>query len=312
LSVLIIIGVLLLAACGPATIPTTPPKTPSGEVFMIALPRITVDYDSQGNPTSVLGLDLSKLGVQPQALKLPAQTTQLLTNGGVQHIELAFVGHGVVVYVDGKPLPYINWDDATLERAIGLAGAFGLQNADLYQQIVPMITRLGLDLVLRFPIAQGVAAIPMTQSGEAAKLTLTPTTEPASVVIAFEIKYDENGVPGILGVTASDLAVLGIPMPVGLAPATLQSLQAANIQSIELRSKPEGIFIYANNELLPNLAWDTATLTNLANLIAQLAPEAIGELVKALVPGLDRFDLDILIHFPVASGAEPIDVQMHP
>ncbi len=313
LSVLILIAVLVLAACGPATMPTTGPKTPSGEVFMIALPRIVVDFDSEGNPTSILGLDLSKLPLQVGALRLPAQLAQMLITGKVQHIELAFVGHGVVAYVDGKPMPFIYWDDESLDRALTLAGALGLQNAGLYREVVPMITRLGMDLVLRLPTQAGEAEVPMTKSGEAAQLAVTPTTEPAAVIIAFEIKYDENGTPGILGITAADLAGVGIPLPVGLAPNTLRSLQAANIQSIELRSRPSGLYVYVNNEVLPNLAWDTGMLTNVADFLARLMPGSpYVQILQFFVPGLDRLDLDILVHFPLAPGAEPIQVQMHP
>jgi hypothetical protein len=312
LWVVITIAALLLASCGPATIPTTSPETASGETFMIALPRIVVDYDTAGNPSKILGIDLSKLPFQIDALKLPPQTIEMLTGGDIQHIEMVFVGHGVTVYVNGKPMPFISWDDASLERALNVAAGFGVQNTDLYKQLVPMLTRLGIDLVLRFPLQAGATEIAMTQPGEAAKLTITPTTEPASVIVTFEIKYDQNGNPGILGITAADLAALGIPLPVGLAPSTIESLQAANIQNAEFKSSPSGLFVYVNGEVLPNLSWDTALLTNLAELVVQLSPNpAYNDLIMGIVPSLDRLDIDILIHFPLAPGAEPIPAEMH-
>jgi len=311
-QVIILIAALLLASCGPATVPTTSPETASGEIFMIALPRIVVDYDTAGNPTAIAGIDISKLPFQLDALKLPPKTIAQFTSGNVQHIEMAFVGHGVVVYVNGKPMPYISWDDASLERALDLAAAFGLQNADVYKEMVPMLTRLGIDMVLRFPTQPGAAEIPMTKPGEAANLTITPTTEPPSVIVTFEIKYDQFGNPGILGITAADLAAIGLPLPVGLPLSTILSLQASNIQSIELRSKASGLYMYVNGEVLPNLSWDSALLTNLADLIVQLYPDsAYAELVKATVPNLDRLDIDILIHFPLAPGATPIPTEMH-
>jgi hypothetical protein len=312
LWVVILIAALLLASCGPATVPTTSPETASGEIFMIALPRIVVDYDTAGNPSAILGIDISKLPFQLDALMLPPQTIALLTSSNIQHIEMAFVGHGVVVYVNDKPMPFISWDDASLDRALNLAAAFGLQNADIYKQMVPMLTRFGADLVLRFPLQPGAAEIPLTKPGEAAKLTITPTTEPPSVIMTFEIVYDETGNPGILGITAADLAAIGLPMPVGLPPSTILSLQAANIQSLEFKSGPPGLFVYANNEVLPNLSWDSALLTNLADLIGQLYPNSpYTELLKAIVPNLDRLDIDILVHFPVAPGATPIPTEMH-
>jgi hypothetical protein len=310
--VVILIAAMLLASCGPATVPTTNPETSSGEIFMIALPRIVVDYDTSGNPSQILGINISKLPFQLDALKLPPETIQMLTSSDVQHIELAFVGHGAVVYVNGKPMPYITWDDASLGRLLDIAGAFGVQNTELYKQMVPMLTRLGIDLVLRFPMQPGATELAMTAPGEAAKLTITPTTEDPSVIVTFEITYDENGNPGILGITAADLAAIGLPMPVGLAPDTLSALQAANIQSLELLSQPAGLYAYVNNEVLPNLTWDPTLLTNLTDLIIQLSPDSpYTELIQGIVPNLDKLDIDILIHFPLAPGAEPIPTQMH-
>jgi hypothetical protein len=308
----ILIAALLLASCGPATVPTTSPETASGQVFMIALPRIVVDYGADGNPSKVAGLDVSKLPLQLEALTLPPETVAKFTSTNVQTIELAFVGHGVVVYVNSSPMPFISWDDASLDRALTLAGALGLQNADLYKQLVPMLTRFGADLVLRFPLQPGVAEIPLTKPGEAAQLTITPTTKPPSVIIEFEIVYNQLGNPGILGITAADLAALGLPLPVGLPPSTIVSLQSANIQSLEFNSGPPGLYLYANNEALPNLSWDTALLTNLAELIIQLYPDSpYKDLIALTVPSLDTLDLGILVHFPVAPGQEPIPVEMH-
>jgi hypothetical protein len=130
--------------------------------------------------------------------------------------------------------------------------------------------------------------------------------------VTFEITYDENGNPGILGITAADLAAIGLPLPVGLSPETVSALQASNIQSLELQSQPSGLYAYVNNEVLPSLTWDPTLLTNLADLIVQLSPDSpYTELVEGIVPNLDKFDLDILIHFPLAPGAEPIPTQMH-
>jgi hypothetical protein len=313
LWVVVLIAALLLASCGPATVPTTSPETASGQVFMIALPRIVVDYGADGNPSKVVGIDVSNLPFQFDALKLSPALVDQFTSTNVQTLEMAFVGHGVVVYVNSKPMPYVYWDDASLDRALTLAGALGLQNSNVYKQLIPMLTRFGADLVLRFPLQPGATEIPLTKPGEAAQLTVTPTTEPPSVIVTFEIVYDQTGNPGILGITAADLAALGLPLPVGLPTSTIISLQAANIQSLEFKSGPPGLYMYANNEVLPNLSWDSALLKNLAELIIQLFPNSpYKEVVALTVPNLDRLDIDILVHFPVAPGAEPIPAQMHP
>jgi hypothetical protein len=144
------------------------------------------------------------------------------------------------------------------------------------------------------------------------KAAAPAAAELSAAVVKFEVKYDQNGVPGILGISASDLAATGISLPAALAPDMLQQLQAKNIQHIELRGRPEGFFIYVNSKPLPNIVWGQTALTNAAELFAQMNPTSLYTgLVKAVVPSMYKADIAILVHFPLASGAEPIPVQMH-
>jgi hypothetical protein len=306
---LVIICVLLLTACGQAAQPTTGPETPSGEVFMIALPRIVVDVDSEGVP-SILGIKPSDIGM---SIQFPKQYVDLLTAGNVQHIEIRLVGHGVVLLANAKPLPHLKWSDESLADAVDLAAVFNVPNTALLKKLVPIVRRLGLDIVLRFPRAAGVQEIPFADPAEVIKIAPQPTTEGPSVIAKFEIRYDERGVPGILGLTAEDLAALGIRAPGVLDPAMIKAFQAGNVQHIELRTRTDGLYIYVNDKVLPNLVWDSTFLANAVELYAQLYPTApYTELVKTVLPGLDRADIDVLIHFPLAAGAEPIPAQFHP
>jgi hypothetical protein len=58
--------------------------------------------------------------------------------------------------------------------------------------------------------------------------------------------------------------------------------------------------------------WDSAMLTNLMDLVKALAanPE-LEPLLAALVPYMDRADVGIMVHFPIAEGQEPIPAEMH-
>jgi hypothetical protein len=98
-----------------------------------------------------------------------------------------------------------------------------------------------------------------------------------------------------------------------LSPELIQKLQAAGIQSLEFRSDPAGMTIYVNNEPLPTLLWDSALLANATTLLMGYLPEESGAapLIEAFLPTLDRGDVDILIHLPLAPGATPIPVEMH-
>ena len=70
---------------------------------------------------------------------------------------------------------------------------------ELYKKLLPLVTRLGLNIVLRFPTEPGAAEIPLSGARTAKKTTIAPTTEAASLITKFEIKFDENGVPSIMG-----------------------------------------------------------------------------------------------------------------
>jgi hypothetical protein len=130
----------------------------------------------------------------------------------------------------------------------------------------------------------------------------------------FEVKYDANGVPAILGISADELNARGIRLGnYVLAPSAIQSLQAANVQSVELRGKEDGLYVYLNGDPLPNLVWDNTFLANAADVYGQMNDQsnAYVQAVKQLLPMVNKADLGVLIHFPVATTQQPIAVKMH-
>jgi hypothetical protein len=312
--VLFLILALVLVGCGKPVEPPEPSTTPSGEVFQIALPRIVIDVDKDGNP-NVLGLSpavLKGLGVDLAGMQVPVSTVEQMTKGNVQHIEIASVGDRLVFLVNGKPMPHVGWNANSLQQGRDLADVLGVQNAALYKKLLPLVTRLGLNIALRFPTADGQAEIPLSDPGTAKKTTITPTTEAASLIAKFEVKFDENGVPGIMGVSGNDLAALGMGAIGGLSPDMIAKLQAGNIQNMELRMKPDGLHVYVNGEPLPLVIWDSALLKNVVDVYAQLSPDAaLLPVVQMFLPYLDRADVGILMHFPVAAGKEVLPAKMH-
>lgn len=311
---LLLVVALVLAGCGGgAAIQATETGTPGGEVFQVALPRLVVDLDMEGNP-SVLGINPSLLqffGVDTSTMKVPPATVEQMMTAGIQHIEIAAVGDRIMFYVNGKPMPHLGWTAASLPRALDVADAFmDVQNAQMIRQVLPLVTRLGLDIVLRFPRGDA-AEIAMIDANLAKAFQPTPSTEPASMIIKFEVKFDEQGRPALLGLTADDLASMGVS-GMALPAATLADMQAANIQHMEFQTQPDGAFIYVNGEPLPTIIWDTQLLANLMEVVRSLAADSqLLPLLEALVPYVDRADVGILVHFPIAAGQEPIPATMH-
>ena len=125
--VLFFILVLLLAGCGKPVEPPTSSTPPSGEIFQIALPRIVIDVDSEGNP-SVLGLSpavLKGLGVDLAGMQVPPATVEQMTKANVQHIEIASVGDRLVLLANGKPMPHLGWNQPTLQQGLNCRNTGG-------------------------------------------------------------------------------------------------------------------------------------------------------------------------------------------
>jgi len=316
LFALLLVVTLLLAACGPAMTPATT-TTEGGEVFTIALPRIVVDYNEAGTP-SIGGLDLAQVakftGFDLRSMTLPKMYLDWMRNANVQHIELRQGGDGMFVFVNGKPMPYLGWDDASLQRASDVAGILKVQNSDAIRKFLPIVRRLGLDVVMRFPKQAGAAEIPLASPDILNQMAAAKAAvPPASAVMQFEVKYDQNGTPAVLGITPYDLMAMGInPGSTNLSPTYLQWLQKNNIQNLELRGKGDGVYVYVNGQPLPNVVWNDALLTNLADVYGQMNDpnQPMVQLVKGLLPLVNKADVAVLIHFPVAAGQATIPAKM--
>lgn len=320
--VLLLIVGLLLAACGPAIVPAAAPETETGETFVIALPRIVISFDEQGKPgiegvavediAKTLGMELSL-----EQYRIDPYYPTWMAASNIQHVELRSTGDGLAVLVNGELMPSLSFKDGTLERVGDLAPLLGpTANVALIQDLVvkfaPMVQRLGLSLVAKFPVREGAAEIPYGDLN--VKLgALAPSTDPATAVVQFEIKYDEQGVPSVLGISARDLQALVGNAPLAMAPNYLQLLQANNIQTFQIHTQADGLHLFVNSTPLPTLAWDGTTLESAVNVYSQMnaaAPAEVLNLVKMFVPMLGKSDVSVMVHFPVAPGAEVIPAKM--
>ena len=222
------------------------------------------------------------------------------------------MGDRLMFFANGKPLPHLGWSVDSLNRMLGLLTTMKVENAETIQRILPLVTRLGLDVVLRFPRADGTAEIPFVDTSTVRSFQPTVTTEPPSAVVKFEARFDDQGRAGIMTLSPDDLAAMGIGNLLQLSPETLQNLEAGNIQLMEVRTKPDGAYVYVNNEPLPRVIWDTQLLANVVELYSKLSPDAqILPLIQQLAPYLDRADLGVLLRFPRAQGAAEIPAEMH-
>jgi hypothetical protein len=298
-------------------VPAVDQKTASGEVFLVALPRLVITLDATGKP-GIEGLPIEDIAkafgyeLDLGLFRIDPFYPNWMTNTNIQHIELRQTGKGLALLVNGAPMPHVGWSDQSLNQTADLAPLVLLQK-DIVKKLVPVVTRLGLDIVLKFPLASGAKPIPYA-SDEVALAAAAAAEGPGSAVMHFEIKYDENGVPSILGISAQDLAALGINAPLALHPYYVGVLQANNIQHMELRTKGDGVWIYINGTPLPNIVWDKKMVASALDVYAQMNPgisDVYMKLITMFVPVVTNADVAVLVHFPLAPGATPIPAKMH-
>jgi hypothetical protein len=314
LSLLLVVVSLLLAACGGAAVPAGQAPQAKAPIFMLALPRVVVNFDAAGNP-SILGLNVADVaaltGQDLSGLTLDKATVERLVAANVQNIEVRQSGNGIEWLVDGKLMPYIGWSDASLAEAGQMAALANVQNWQTIVRLLPIVRRLGLDVAFEFPLAAGAAPIPLGTTGRVPGATPAPAQQQPSAIIRADVTYDQNGVPTIFGISAADLAGMGLALPAGLSPDMMQKLAAQNIQSLEISTKPTGLTLYVNNNALPNLVWDEETLQNLIDFYLRMSQaNPFDPAIKQAAPFIRNADIGILIHFPVPAGQTPIPVKM--
>lgn len=299
--VLTVIAALLLSACGAATVPTTDETTDSGQRFLISLPRLVVDVDENGQ-ASVNGLSIEAVNAIIPGAPLPDLAVNpfyvdWMTNTNIQHLEFVSTDNGVFIFANGEPLPFLAWDGNSLTNLGTVAGIANLPYGNLISRLVPIVQRTGLNIVLRFPTQPGATEIPLRDPNVAPE-SMQPVTEEVapSLVTRIDVNYDESGVPTIAGISSRDLAEAGVFLPIELTPQTLEQLQSNNVKELRFISGPNGVFITVNGESLPQISWNSALLTNSADLYAQMNPDSpYIALAKLLLPELSNLDIDLRV-----------------
>ena len=286
---------------------------PAFESFTFRLPRLYLQYvdneQGEGEPM-IAGISASTIeswfGLDLSMVKIPKFYVDWLKASDLQHIELVYDGNeGIFAYANGKPMPYLAWDGQSLALAADMVEAFNVPNASLIKRVLPFVQRIGLDVVVQMPLAGGCAVIPYRDEyAGLLETTAAPEIAEPSARLQVEIVYDQDGVPSVLGLSADLLAEMGYGIPGQLPAETIAMLQAANIQYVTLQTQGNGLFLYANDQLLPNVAWSEDHLTNAVDLYAQMnasswvANEAFVNMVQELVFAVGNSDILLVVRLP--------------
>jgi len=276
--------------------------------FVLALPRLVVDIDSDGMP-SVAGISprlLALAGIDISQFAMDPAYVEWFTRANVQHIELVQKDDGMYIFVNGVLMPHLAWSADELDTLADTLTKLQMVKPEFQKVLnllIPVIQHTGLDVVMRFPMQPTADEIPM-RDVEAPIVAPTKSDVETMAVVKARITFDENGVPSLLGVSTKDLSKAGIAgvEGLGLAPQTVQALMNAGIYKVAVKSTPEGLVFWINDEQLPYLAWSDDNLNRAADLYAQLyfTPEyeKQRELIDMLLPVLDQIDGEVVLEFP--------------
>ena len=300
LTLLLVAG-LTLAGCAPRPGAGTAAANAGSDALAIDLPAILVEYDAEGQ-ASLLGMPVCELGAalgaDLSALSLGQETIDKFAAAKIQHIQVNNQPNVLRIYTNGQPLPAIIWNEEAMSALAETLTGMGT-DASMLSTLTPLLPNLGLGLALKMPVPSGQKEIPLTTSGatieSAAALKAFDAAKAAVANINLTITYAADGTPTIEGIAPFMLNMIGLnPAALALPADQLESIAGQGIQSIGVKTVPNGLLLQLNGNALPYLQWSNANeVTNLLTLAGAFAgPEMAGQLQQ----------LQLIFNFPGLSA----------
>jgi hypothetical protein len=256
------------------------------------------------------------------AVRLDASMVGLMTESNIQHIQIDNSPSGLLILVNGQAIPSIRWDGQILSDTGGLISQLGA-GTPVLEKMMPVLANLGLGVIVRFPLQEGIAAIPTyVEGGEAATaahqaqqqfLATVGDTPPS---ITLPIFFDENGGWRVGDLSETEWSNLtGQPfLSARLNPANVQQIMSAGITEISIYTRSDGLHLSINGRELPYIGWADGEINHVLDLADQLGlwntladsgmnmGEIIG-MVETLLPAVQSTNTNINVYFPGSLAA---------
>lgn len=125
---------------------------------------------------------------------------------------------------------------------------------------------------------------------------------------AIVIDIDADGNPSVAGVPLADLGVVptDVVAQLTLPPETIQQLQDANIQNLQVNNMTDGLQFYVNGQEIPSITWDKESLGALSTFATELGAAEGGEqmaVLGKLAPMLTNLGFAAVLKFHAVDGA---------
>jgi hypothetical protein len=318
---LLSVAIIVLAGCAPRATGGLTASQVTEDALVVDLPALVIDIDATGTP-SVGNVPLAQLGAQfaPGLLDqvvVDAAMVGLMTESDIQHIQIDNTPSGLLLLVNGQPIPSIKWDGQILSNTGSLVNLLGA-GTPVLEKMLPVLANLGFGVIIRFPLQEGMAAIPTyVEGGEAATtaraaqeqfLATVGNTPPSITVPVF---YDETGGWRVGDLTEAEWTSLtGVPFEAArLGPEVMDSIIASGITEVSVYTDSDGLHLSINGLQLPYIGWADGEINHLLDVSEQLdlwatladsgmnMGEVIG-LVETLLPAVQSTNTNINVYFP--------------
>ena len=318
-AALFMIAALVLSGCAPRAGAGSSAAAASANELVIDLPAIVIDFDSNGAASiggvaaadmgAMAGIDLSTLALSPDWVNYFSMTN-------IQHLQIDNTADGLLVLVNGEPVPSLVWDKNSLVATADAVSSLGIA-IPVLNKVLPLVQQLGVGVILRFPVQAGADVIPLAVKGDgtAAQAAKAAQEEFLAAVgtppkINLPVVYQADGSFSVGDLSDADwTALTGVPWnAMRLDPNVIASLTANGITSMDFNTDQEGIHVGINGNALPSISWANGEVQHVLDLADQMGiwqaylpgvdMSSIMSTVNALLPVVQTTNANISIYLP--------------
>ncbi|MEZ4616893.1 MAG: hypothetical protein R2867_15505 [Caldilineaceae bacterium] len=283
--------------------------------LVVDLPAIVIDFDQDGQAT-IGGAPVADLGAAfgaPIDIPLTAEQIQSFTESNIQHVQINNSASGLMILVNGQPIPSIAWDTDSLATTNEVLSMFG-DSMGTIADLLPLVSNLGAGVILNFPLAQGAEMIPMAVSGDASAASASAAANEAFLAqagsaarINLPINYNADGTFNIGSLSAETLSLsLGLPLEsLTLDQERIDRYVSMGMETFSLATDSEGIHMTLNGADLPHISWGDGKLAYGLQLAAQAGMlgdsgdnAAMMDLIQQLLPIIQTAEVTVNVTFP--------------
>ena len=321
-AALLMVSIFALVGCGPRATGGSAAAIAGSDNAVVDLPAIVIDIDDEGNP-SVGGLPITTVAAmagvdaaQLDQLIIPADIVSQLKDGNIQHIQIDNSIDGIIVLVNGEPIPFFVWDETSLVTTAETLETFGVSVA-LLDRVLPLIRTIGLAAVIRLPIADGNEPIPTVVAGDSTAAAAAQAAQAEFLAAAGQapkiqivVDYAPDGTWQVGGLSQEEWSQIA-PLPwesLNLDPGLIAGAKEAGVNTVVLATNPDGIFISLNDKTLPYISWNNGEVAHTLKLAGQLglldsmmgADSDMGQLlgtIESLLPMVQASDVNMVVNF---------------